>query len=140
MSSTGSIFLLVLLLAVPTVLADQSGLIQTSSDSLSPLQTLTITVYDVNDFCEITVTNPVGVVHAFSGQIQDNQATASYVPSYLPGTYEVYAQTTGPIPVTETDTFQVAMPSDALTTENWQCNSTRTVILMTLKPRVALRK
>ncbi len=114
--------IVLLFLAAPVLFADQSGLIQTDTDSLSPLQTLTITVYDVNDFCEITVTNPLGVVHTFSGQIQDSQATASYIPSYLPGTYEVYAETTGPTPVTETDAFQVTAPSDALTIQNWQCD------------------
>ena len=97
----------VLLGIAPFAAADQSGLLQTNLDSLSPLQTLQITVYDVNDFCQITVPNPNGVVHTFSGTVQSNQATASYIPSYLPGTYEIYAQTTGPVPVTETDTVTV---------------------------------
>lgn len=102
---------------------DLSGLIQTDANSLSPLQTLQITVYDVNDFCMITVTNPNGIVHTFSGQVQDNQATASYIPSYLPGIYQIFAETTGPVPVTETDTFQVDIPSDSLAITNWQCDS-----------------
>ena len=114
---------LLLLWAVPLAQADQSGLIQTNINSLSPLQTLGITVYDVNDFCQITVTNPIGIVQTFSGQVQGDQATAGYVPSYLPGTYEIFAQTTGPVPVTETDTFEVLTPSDSLSIQNWQCGS-----------------
>jgi len=120
-------FIGLLLLAVPSVRADQAGLLQTDANSISPLQTLTITVYDVNDFCQITVTNPVGIVHTFSAPVQNNQATASYVPSYLAGTYQVYAQTTGPVPVTETDTFQVLKPSDSLSIQDWQCDATEYV-------------
>ncbi len=107
--------------------ADQSGLLQTDVDWLGPLETVQITVYDVNDFCQITVTNPIGVAQTFAGQVQDGQATASYVPSYLPGTYQIYAETTGSIPLTETDTFAVLTPSDAISIANWQCDATHYV-------------
>ncbi len=106
-----------------SALADRAGLLQTNVNFLSPLQTLQITVYDVNDLCTITITNPLGVVHTFSGQVAGNQATGSYIPSYLPGLYHIFAQTTGPVPLTETDTVEVLSASDSLSISNWQCNS-----------------
>ncbi|MEN6308581.1 MAG: hypothetical protein ABFD91_12590, partial [Anaerohalosphaeraceae bacterium] len=101
---------------------DNTGLIRLDKDALNPLENLQITVYDVNDFCQIYVTNPVGVVQTFTGTIQAGQCTAGYVPGYLPGIYEIYAQTTGPAPQTETDTFTVSYAQNTLTLSNWQCN------------------
>ncbi len=101
---------------------DNNGLIQLNKDTLNPLETLQITVFDVNDVCQIHVTNPAGIVQTFTGTIQSGQCTASYVPNYLPGIYEIYAQTTGPVPQTETDTFTVSYAQNTLAISNWQCN------------------
>jgi len=86
------------------------------------MQTLAITVHDVNEVCTIHVTTPLGHQHAFSGTIADGICTASYKPSYLLGVYHIYADVDGS--PTETDTFTVAVDTAGtdLVVSNWQCD------------------
>lgn len=94
----------ILAFALP-VLADETGLLRTDSNSLAPLETLNITVIDVNTTCTINVTTPTGQVQSFTGTIVDGNCIGDYKPSYLLGIYEVNAVADGN--TTETDTFTV---------------------------------
>ncbi|MHC4636313.1 MAG: TlpA family protein disulfide reductase [Planctomycetota bacterium] len=115
-----SIFAIVMI-ALP-VLADQAGLLRTDSNSLAPMETLNITVIDVNATCTINVTTPTGYVQSFGGTIVDGNCIAQYKPSYLLGLYEVNAVADGN--ATETDIFTVTVDDwgGSIDLVNWQAD------------------
>jgi len=85
-------------------------LITLDTHSLTPLQTLSITVQPVTTSCSLTVETPAGDLHTFAASVTDGVATASYVPSYLLGDYHLTALVDDTMP-SETETFQVAYPA-----------------------------
>ncbi len=87
-------------------------------NNLYPLETLNITVDNVQHSCIINVTTPAGIVHSFSGAISEGQGSAGYIPSYLPGTYQVEALADG-CPA-GTDEFNVPLGNTPINIQNWQ--------------------
>ena len=96
-------------------------LIELDQSVLSPLQTLNITVYNVTTSCMIHVTTPSGAVHSFSGTIANDICTATYIPSYLPGIYQVYAVADSI--TSETEEFNVPLGNQSLEILNWQADT-----------------
>lgn len=95
-----------------SITAKEWGLIDKihlDKQTLLPLESLSITVLDANESCTINIHTPAGVVHAFGGSLAENVCTASYIPSYLTGTYQITAFNNG-IP-TETEEFVVSDPN-----------------------------
>ncbi len=113
----------VMLCIVASALADDVGMIRLDKDVIAPLETVNITVPDVNDICTIYVTTPTGHEHSFGGAITDRVCSATYTPSYSAGTYEVYAVKDGL--ATETDEFVVASGNEAkdIVMSNWGADS-----------------
>lgn len=95
--------------------------LQVDQTQLTPLQPLHITVLNVSSSCTITVTTPAGDLHPFSGTIAGGVCTASYIPSYQAGTYQVNAVADG-VP-TETEECYLNVTSEPITIRNWDVNS-----------------
>jgi len=100
------LYLIVLFLPSLPVFGDDTGLLRTDRENLAPMETINITVHDVNSSCTLSVLTPTGHLQNFTGTISDSNCHAVYIPSYLVGTYEVSAVADGN--TTETDTFTVA--------------------------------
>lgn len=73
----------------------------------APLETVVLTVSDVNETGTFTIVTPSGHIYNFGGTLNAGVCTASYVPSYMTGLYQVSAQRDG-VP-TETKTFTVGI-------------------------------
>ena len=99
------LYLAAFLLPLLPAFGDDTGLLKTDRESLAPMETIQITVQDVNSSCMVNILTPTGHLQSFAGTISDGNAAASYRPSYLLGTYQVSAVADGN--TTETDTFAV---------------------------------
>ncbi len=99
----------------------EKDFIQLARTHLSPLETLQITVSPVTSTCTITVTTPAGDLHTLGGTIADGICTASYIPSYQVGTYQVSAVADDI--TTETEEFDISVSSQPITIQDWQVDS-----------------
>lgn len=114
------LLIVIYVLVIQPVYADDTGLIRLDRDTLAPLETINITVLDVNSSCTINVLTPSGALHNFSGTISDSNCYAPYIPSYQIGVYEVNAVRDGN--ETEVDEFTVGIDDwgNNINVTDWQ--------------------
>lgn len=92
---------------------------------VAPLETVTLTVSDVNDLCSFSVLTPAGHLHTFGGSVSGGICTASYTPSYMTGVYEVSALRDGEPTVPRTFTVGTADWGDQIHLVEWQVSPTQ---------------
>ncbi|MCP4710562.1 MAG: hypothetical protein GY869_18215, partial [Planctomycetes bacterium] len=99
------------------------GALQIDKNTLAPLETLNITVSNIQATCTITVEMPDGSVQSFSPAVTNGTIVTTYNPSYLTGMYQIWAVVDGC--ETETQTFNVpAAETEDISIDYFQANDT----------------
>ena len=95
--------------------------LQMDQTVVEPLGTLNITVSNIQSTCTIKVEMPTGVIQSFSPAAENGTCVTTYNPSYLNGTYQIWAVVDGC--ETEAHSFSVpALETEDIAIQTFQAN------------------